>query len=711
MPMVRTRSLSAAPLGLLATLVAPGCGLLVDPSYGAPTEADAGFVVRRDAEVVDSARDVGTVDDAERRDVVVVDDDGRERPDVTTADATFVDAASTDAEARDDEPFDTGVLDTGALDAGPFDAGTFDGGPFDAGTIDAGVVDTGPLDAGPLDAGVVDARPGDAPFLDVPMVDVAPADVDLCVPRARALAPLSGSVVTTATPTLVWTSTSCAGPVQVVVCNDPRCAVVRESSVLSLTAGIYRVATDLPAQTTFFWQLRWGTGFASRSPTWFFRVPARPVGSTTMPRAATAWGRIPDGDGDGYAELVVGAPMARMGTGTGHGSVIVWRGGGQLMMGAAPSFVLTSAPTAADPGSRGFGAVVSSAGDVNGDGLVDLVVADRSGDAAVWIAGGGTFTRDPSWVVAPTFPPPTTGFGLGALPVTGVGDMNGDGYSDVAYTSFDSAGANAQLHITSGGTAGTPLAMTTVMGFSDHRQHYAFLTAAGDINGDGRADLVAGNPAIPSSTGVLGAIDVLLTSPTSTSLQSLPIVGGTPTFGASVAGGMDLNGDGRADIVVYTAEDHTLHVYGFEPTSNRVVLRQDLVVAAGFERVSSAGDMDGDGYGDVVVWGGGSEALYRGSPTGLTFDGATLPPANTAISSTCIGPFAARAPGVMGDNPNETDDLVTAWVNAAGGSRLSFMSRGTASDLDGGLMQVLSERPVAVGAPGVDFGATVAGAW
>ena len=722
MPMVRTRPLSAAPLGLLATLVLPGCGLLVDPSYGAPTEADAGFVVRSDVVVADSERDAaGGEDGSGRRDVADEDDAGRDRPD-----ATFVDTAPTDAEARDGDPFDVGVVDAGARDSGPLDAGAIDAGVIDAGSPDVGFIDVPAIDVRPadvpvLDAPVIDAPVADVPVADVPVIDLPlvdvpaddgpPADVDLCVPRARAIAPLSGSVVTVATPLLQWTATPCTSPVQLLLCADPSC--VPAMAVVNVTPGAtsWRPVADLPPQTTFFWQLRWGTSFVNHSPTWFFRGPARPLGSTATPRVATAWGRIPDGDGDGYADLVVGVPMSRVATGTGHGSVLVWRGGRPLMMGAAPSLMLTSTPTTADPGSRGFGAVVSSAGDVNGDGLVDVVIADRNGDAAVWTAGGGTYARDPSWVVAPSLPPPSTGFSLGAVPVTGVGDMNGDGYSDVAYTRFDPAGNNAQLNITYGGPMPMPIAMTTAMGFADHRQRYAFLTAAGDINGDGRADLVAGNPAIPSITGVLGAIDVLLTSPTTTSLQSLSIVGGTPNFGASVAGGMDLNGDGHADIVVYTAEDHTLHVYGFEPTSNRVVSRQDLVVAAGFERVSSAGDMDGDGYGDVVVWGGGSEALYRGSPTGLTFDGATLPPANTSISSTCIGPFAARAPGVMGDNPNETDDLVTAWVNAAGGSRLSFMSRGTASDLDGGLMQVLSERPVAVGAPGVDFGATVAGAW
>jgi uncharacterized protein YkwD len=246
------------------------------------------------------------------------------------------------------------------------------------------------------------------------------------------------------------------------------------------------------------------------------------------------------------------------------------------------------------------GGVTVAAGDVNGDGYDDLVVAaGQGGGPHVKIFDGrtGQLIRE--------FMAYETTFRGGVY--LAVGDVNGDGKADV---------------ITGTGVGGGPLVKvwdgaTGAMLSSYYAYASSFrggvTVAAGDVNGDGRADIVTGagqggGPHLKVFDGRTGAL-----------LQSMMAFDQTFRGGISVAAG-DVNGDGKDDIVVGTGVggNSTIHVYdggtfamlqGFSMQSSNLI---------GGVRVATM-DLDGDGKADLLVSGGrGSAAAAYG------YNGQTL---------------------------------------------------------------------------------------
>jgi hypothetical protein len=246
------------------------------------------------------------------------------------------------------------------------------------------------------------------------------------------------------------------------------------------------------------------------------------------------------------------------------------------------------------------GGVTVAAGDVNGDGYDDLVVAaGQGGGPHVKIFDGrtGQLIRE--------FMAYETTFRGGVY--LAVGDVNGDGKADV---------------ITGTGVGGGPLVKvwdgaTGAMLSSYYAYASSFrggvTVAAGDVNGDGRADVVTGagqggGPHLKVFDGRTGAL-----------LQSMMAFDQTFRGGISVAAG-DVNGDGKDDIVVGTGVggNSTVHVYdggtfamlqGFSMQSSNLI---------GGVRVATM-DLDGDGKADLLVSGGrGSAAAAYG------YNGQTL---------------------------------------------------------------------------------------
>ena len=158
---------------------------------------------------------------------------------------------------------------------------------------------------------------------------------------------------------------------------------------------------------------------------------------------------------------------------------------------------------------------------------------------------------------------------------------------------------------------------------------FARIRHAGDVNGDGYADFLV-SLAVPSAASM---------PPTSTTVGWRDLVcavepwGGSRSFGYySVAGAGDVNGDGYGDIVVGSLVGGHVRIYlgsaaGLE--SEPVVDLLDSGTYYG-SHVASAGDIDGDGYGDVIVGAahlGGSRGcayVYLGSADGTSGDARVL---------------------------------------------------------------------------------------
>ncbi|MCB9914081.1 MAG: FG-GAP repeat protein [Planctomycetes bacterium] len=256
-----------------------------------------------------------------------------------------------------------------------------------------------------------------------------------------------------------------------------------------------------------------------------------------------AFDGVGDLDGDGRQEFVVSAPRAAW---SGQGSVGVAR----VYDGATGAVRFTVGGSAS---SDWFGASVSGAGDLNADGVPDFVVGAVGADNAPNDGAGAVYAysgADGS-LLWQRFG--TTGSGFGHC-VNELGDVNGDGKADVVASALDVDQGNAAGYVrVLSGANGAPLLV-----FPPGSPLYWFgvsCDGAGDADGDGVPDVVIGIRDEPAVAGTgQGAVDVR-SGATGALLRRLRPLPGTQRFGVSVAGAGDVDGDGRDDIVVGQSRD------------------------------------------------------------------------------------------------------------------------------------------------------------
>ena len=338
-----------------------------------------------------------------------------------------------------------------------------------------------------------------------------------------------------------------------------------------------------------------------------------------------------------------------------------------------------------------FGTSVAGIGDVNGDGIGDILVSAPGLDKVSIISG-----KDQSVLRTVGDPDGLAGYQFG-FSVVDVGDWDGDGVDDFAVGAPGVPGVVLLPCVMQPCHAdpqwGRAFVISGASGMlikkfepPEETLEFGYATASlGDINGDGKPDLAVGSPVLTSSVGrvyALSGTDGTQIWKATESGAGLSLKQPIASLGATLAALRDINGDGRIDLVV-AAPFHDDGIGKFSGAayvlsgSDGALIRSHAPLQLSTENrfgvsVTDIGDQNGDGKDDYMIGDSKASMVYLFSGADGAFLGAIASPQ----LNDSFGFAAASTSDYDGDGKKDF------WIAAPDSDRVYLMNSAGTQLLD-----------------------------